>query len=297
VVYLIDASVYVFRAWYALPPDLRDADGHPTHAVYGFARFLCDLIERRQPQYLAVAFDESRGRGHRHALFPAYKANREPAPVELKRQFALCREFCRHLGVSEYASGEFEADDLIGTLATQVRSEGLRVTVVSRDKDLSQLVGPGDCFWDYSDAAEYAYHEIALRFGVCPERMADYLALTGDAVDNIPGVPGVGPKTAAALMGRFASLEALYEDLPAAAHLNVRGAARLPERLHQHRAAAFLARALTRIRCDAPLGVTRVDLRRRGPQLTALGQFCERQGFGALLPRQVQRIAQRLAPS
>lgn len=293
-VYLIDASVYIFRAWFSMPPDLRDAEGNPTHAVYGFARFVGDLIERRQPRYLAVAFDESHGHGHRHALFPAYKANREPAPPELKRQFALCREFCRHLGVSEYASPEFEADDLIGTLATRVRAEGLRVTVVTRDKDLSQLVGPGDCFWDYSDAAEYAYEEIAGRFGVAPERMADYLALTGDAVDNIPGVPGVGPKTATALMSRYASLDELYNDLDAVAYLPLRGASRLPERLRLHREAAFLARSLTRIHCDAPMQATRGDLKRRDPDLIALGEFCQRHGFGAMLPRQAERIA-RLA--
>jgi 5'-3' exonuclease len=293
-VYLIDASVYIFRAWFSMPPDLRDVDGNPTHAVYGFARFVGDLIERRQPQYLAVAFDESHGHGHRHALFPAYKANREPAPPELKRQFALCREFCRHLGVSEYASHEFEADDLIGTLAARVRAEGLRVTVVTRDKDLSQLVGPGDRFWDYSDAAEYAYEEIAARFGVAPERMADYLALTGDAVDNIPGVPGVGPKTAAALMERYASLDALYDDLDAVAYLPLRGASRLPEKLRLHREAAYLARSLTRIHCAAPLQATRTDLQRRSPDLQALGEFCQRHGFGAMLPRQAERIA-RLA--
>ena len=293
-VYLIDASVYIFRAWFSMPPDLRDAAGNPTHAVYGFARFVGDLIERRQPRYLAVAFDESHGHGHRHALFPAYKANREPAPPELKRQFALCREFCRHLGVSEYASPEFEADDLIGTLAKRVRAEGLRVTVVTRDKDLSQLVGPGDCFWDYSDAAEYAYEEIAGRFGVAPERMADYLALTGDAVDNIPGVPGVGPKTAAVLMGRYATLDELYNDLDAVAYLPLRGASRLPERLRLHREAAFLARSLTRIHCDAPMPATHGDLKRRDPDLNALGEFCQRHGFGAMLPRQAERIA-RLA--
>jgi 5'-3' exonuclease len=290
-VYLIDASVYIFRAWYSLPPDLRDADGNPTHALYGFARFVGDLIERRQPRYLAAAFDESHGSGHRHALFPAYKANREPAPAELKRQFALCREFCRHLGVSEFASREFEADDLIGTLATRVRAEGLRVTVVTRDKDLSQLVGPGDRFWDYSDAAEYAYEEIAARFGVVPERMADYLALTGDAVDNIPGVPGVGPKTAAALMNRYATLEAVYEDLERVAFLPLRGASRLPEKLRTHRAAAFLARSLTRIHCDAPLAADRQTLRRRSPALPELAQFCSLHGFGAMLPRQAERIA------
>lgn len=274
-----------------MPPDLQDHDGNPTHAVYGFARLLADLIERRRPQYLAVAFDESRGTGHRTRLFPAYKANREPAPPELKRQFALCREFCRHIGVAEYASPDYEADDLIGTLAARARASGLRVTVVSRDKDLSQLVGPGDVFWDYSEAIEYRYHDIAARFGVRPEQMADYLALTGDSVDNIPGVPGVGPKTAAALMGRFASLDALYADLPAAAALPLRGAARLPERLALHREAAYLARSLTRIHCDAPLPAAHTDLQPRTPDLESLSSFCARQGFGMLLPRQMERIA------
>jgi len=290
-VYLIDASVYIFRAWYGQSPPLHDAAGNPTHALYGFARFLGDLIERRAPRFLAVAFDESRGAGHRHALLPSYKANREPAPPELKRQFALCREFCRHLGVAEFASREYEADDLIGTLAARVRDEGQCVTVVTRDKDLSQLVGRGDRFWDYSDAAEYAYEEIAGRFGVAPERMADYLALTGDAVDNIPGVPGIGPKTAGALMTRYASLEELYADLDQIAYLPLRGASRLPARLREHREAAYLARSLTRIHCDAPLGVGGDSLRRRAPALDAVEDFCRDHGFGQQLRRQAERIA------
>ena len=293
-VYLVDASVYIFRAWYSQAPEQHDGDGNPTHALYGFARFLGDLIERRSPRYLAVAFDESRGSGHRHALLPSYKANREPTPLALKRQFALCREFCRHLGVAEFASREYEADDLIGTLAARVRAEGLRVTVVTRDKDLSQLVGPGDCFWDYSDAAEYAYDEIAARFGVAPERMADYLALTGDAVDNIPGVPGIGPKTAAALMSRYPSLDALYDDLEQLAFLPLRGASRLPAKLRAHRQAAYLARSLTRIHCDAPLPAGREQLRRGSPALQALVDFCSLHGFGAMLPKQAERIS-RLA--
>ena len=293
-VYLVDASVYVFRAWYSLPPDLHDGEGNPTHALYGFARFLGDLIERRTPRYLAVAFDECRGSGHRHALLPSYKANREPTPPELRRQFGLCREFCRHLGVAEFGSSDYEADDLIGTLAARVRAEGLRVTVVSRDKDLAQLVGQGDAFWDYSDAAEYRYEEIAARFGVAPERMADYLALTGDAVDNSPGVPGIGPKTAAALMTRYATLDALYEDLERVAYLPLRGASRLPAKLREHRAAAYLARSLTRIHCDAPLAASREALLRRSPALPALAGFCSQHGFGAMLPRQAERIA-RLA--
>jgi DNA polymerase I len=291
-VYLIDASVYVFRAWYSMPPDLQDGDGNPTHALYGFARFLCDLIEKRRPGYLAVAFDESLGTiGFRERLYPAYKANREPAPAGLKRQFGLCREFCRHLGVAEFAHQEFEADDLIGTLATRMRAEGLRVTVVSRDKDLAQLLTPGDVYWDYSDSAEYRYPELAGRFGVPPERMADYLALMGDAVDNIPGVPGVGPKTATAIMSVFESLDALYADLPRTASLPVRGAAKLPEKLALHRDAAYLAQSLTRIQCEVPLAIGRQQLQRGQPNLESIAAFCQQHGFGAMLPRQAERIA------
>jgi 5'-3' exonuclease len=294
VVYLIDASVYVFRAWYGQQVELRDAEGQPTHALYGFARMLADVLERRRPRYVGVAFDESFGRGHRHAMFPAYKANREPTPPELRRQFGLCREWCRHLGVAEFASTEYEADDLIGTLAHQVRAEGLRVTVVSRDKDLSQLLGPGDKYWDYADATEYGYEQLPGKFGVCPERMADYLALMGDSSDNIPGVPGIGSKTAAAIMQRYASLDALYEDLPGTADLPVRGAAGLAAKLVAHREAAFLARALTRIHCEAPMPPGRAHLERRAPALEAVTEFCARHGFGVMLPKQAERIA-RLA--
>ena len=290
-VYLIDASVYVFRAWHSMPPEMADRDGNPTHALYGFARFLGDLLERERPRYVAVAFDATQGNSFRHRLFPRYKANREPQPQALQRQFALCREFCRHLGIAEFASGEFEADDLIGSLAAVSRSHGLRVTVVSRDKDLAQLVGPGDVFWDYADAVQYRYHEIADRFGAAPERMADYLALRGDSVDNVPGVPGIGPKTAAALMGSFGSLDELFGRLEHVVDLPVRGAATLAERLRQHREAAYRAQALTRIACHVPLTTDRSDLMCRPPDLERLAAFCDQHGFGLLLQRQAERLA------
>jgi DNA polymerase-1 len=291
VVYLIDASFYVFRAWHSMPPDLTDREGNPTHALYGFARFLGDLLERKRPQYVAVAFDESQGNSFRHRLYPAYKANREPAPLGLRRQFALCREFCRHLGIAEFASPEYEADDLIGTLVQVCRSHGLRVTLVSRDKDLAQLIGPGDVFWDYSESAEYRYHEIAERFGAAPERMADYLALRGDSVDNVPGVPGVGPKTAGALMRLFGSLDELFERVELVADLPLRGAASLPRRLLDHRAMAFQARALTRIACNVPMNAVRSDLLCREPDLRRIADFCDCHGFGSLVRQQAQRLA------
>ncbi len=289
-VYLIDASVYIFRAWFSLPPDLQDGEGNPTQALYGFACFLGDLIERRAPSHLAVAFDECHASSFRHALYPPYKANREPAPPELRRQFGLCRDYCRRLGVAEFASAQYEADDLIGTLAARCRAAGLAVTIVSADKDLAQLVRADDVYWDYAAAHEYRYGQIAGRFGAIPERMADYLALRGDSVDNVPGVPGVGPKTAAALMQLFGSLEDLYEAPERAASVAVRGAARLPERLRMHRDAALQARTLTRIVCDAPIAGTHSDLQRQPPDLAAIETFCERHRFGGLLRRQAERI-------
>lgn len=290
VVYLIDASVYVFRAYYSLPPEMQDGEGNSVHALYGFARLLCDLIERTRPEYLAVAFDASLSSSFRNQIYPRYKANREPAPPDLHLQFERCRAFCAHLGVAWYDSAEFEADDIIGTLSALMRGEGLRSTIVTRDKDMAQLINPGDVYWDYSGDTRYHHGEIAGRFGVQPDRYADYLALTGDAVDNIQGVPGVGPKTAVALMNAYASLDDLYERLDTVRDLPLRGAAKLVDKLALHREAAYLARQLTRIRCDMPLPVTREHLRRRSPDLNAVEGFCAANGFGALLPRQAARL-------
>jgi len=253
--YLIDASVYVFRAYYSMPPDMTDVDGNAAHATFGFARFLCDLLERAKPQFIAVAFDESVMTSFRNRIYPAYKANRDPAPEDLKLQFACCREFCRLLGVREFGSPEYEADDIIGTLATRARTLGVRTTIVTRDKDLAQIIRAGDVFWDYASNTRYRYDEIEERFGVQPERIPDYLALTGDSVDNIKGVPGVGPKTAGPLLKEFASLEELYDNLDSVAALPIRGARTLAAKLTQHRDAAFLARRLTEIACNVPLDV------------------------------------------
>jgi DNA polymerase I len=291
VIYLIDASVYVFRAYYSMPPEMTDRDGLPAHATFGFARFLGDLIERAQPRYMAVAFDESLSTSFRNRIYPAYKANRDPPPEDLKLQFERCREFCRHAGVPEFGHAEYEADDIVGSLMTRCRREGLRATLVTRDKDFAQLIGEGDVYWDYTDNARYRYHEIEDRFGVAPERFADFLALMGDSVDNIEGVPGVGPKTAAALMKEFASLEELYDNLDRVAEVPVRGASKLGARLAMHREAAFLARRLTGIACDMPLEVARAQLTRRAPDVASLTSFFDRHNFGPLLRRQAERLA------
>ena len=291
-IYLVDASVYIFRAYYSMPPDMVDRDGNPVNALFGFARVLGDLIERTRPRYIAVAFDQSLTKCFRNTIYPAYKANRDPAPADLQLQMARCMELCTFLGVSAFASPEYEADDIIGTLLHSMRRKGVRSTVITRDKDMAQLIGDGDVYWDFGGREPFGYHDIEGRFGVVPERFADYLALMGDAVDNIKGVPGIGPKTAAALMKQFASLDELYSDLEQVGKMKMRGAAAVGARLREHREAAYLARRLTEIACNMPLEVTAEALQRRLPDLTGLNTFYDAQGFGPMLRRQCERLAQ-----
>ena len=299
VVYHIDASYFVFRAYHSMPPDMVDRDGNGTHALYGFARFLCDFIERVNPSRIVVAFDESlRGEtSFRCAIYPAYKANRELPPADLKRQFSLCREFCRHLGLAEFASTQYEADDIIGTLAARSRAAGLCNVLVTRDKDLSQLIRDGDVFWDYSGNSRYHYHDIGPRFGATPELIADFLALTGDSVDNIPGVPGVGKKTAALLFAAFGSLDDLYANLHRIPLMKLRGGAAVAARLLEHKEAAYLARRLTGIVCDIPLEATLDDLKPRPPDGAGLDSFFDTHGFGNILRQQARRIAASVNPN
>jgi 5'-3' exonuclease len=195
------------------------------------------------------------------------------------------------MGVAEYASAEYEADDIIGTLAARSRAAGLRNVLVTRDKDLSQLIRDGDIFWDYSGNVRYHYHDIGPRFGAIPELIADFLALTGDSVDNIPGVPGVGKKTAALLFKAFSSLDELYENLHRVPDLKLRGAAGMAARLLAHKDAAYLARRLTRIVCDMPLQASLDDLKLKGQDRGKLDCFFDTHGFGNILRQQARRIA------
>jgi len=293
VVYHIDASYFIFRAYHSMPADMVDADGNATHALYGFARFLSDLLEQVRPERIGIAFDRSprSETSFRNGIYPAYKANREAPPADLERQFELCREFCRHMGLAEFASPQYEADDIIGTLAARARAAGLRNVLVTRDKDLSQLIRDGDVFWDYSGNTRYQYHEIGPRFGAIPELIADFLALTGDTVDNIPGVPGIGKKTATELFAIFGSLDELYANLERVAAMKLRGAAALAARLVAHKEAAYLARRLTGIVCNIPLEFTLDELKPRRPNAVLLEAFFDTHGFGNILRQQARRIA------
>jgi DNA polymerase I len=288
--YLIDASVFIFRAYYSVPVDVADRDGNPVNAVHGFARFLGELLESERPVHVAVAFDESLERSYRNEIYPAYKANREPPPFELKRQFVLCREVCRALGLAQFGSSRYEADDIIGTLASRARAAAIPITIVSRDKDLTQLLSASDTYWDAIANVRYRHADIEGRFGATPERMADFLALMGDSVDNIPGVPGVGRKTAQTLLKHFGTLPGVFENLEAVKALKFRGASFVAESLRDHREKAFLSRRLTGIACDMPLACELDDTRRRRPDLAMLDAFCEAKNFGRMLRDQGRRI-------
>ncbi|MEN1930094.1 5'-3' exonuclease H3TH domain-containing protein [Luteimonas sp. MJ250] len=289
--YLVDASLYVFRAWHSMPADgFHDADGWPTNAVHGFARFLLDLLERERPRHIAIAFDEALDSCFRNALYPAYKANRAPAPAELKRQFAYCKSLCAALGLSILAHREYEADDLIGSALVLARGEGYRGVIVSADKDLSQLLEDGDEQWDYARDQRWGAAGVKARQGVHAHQVADFLALCGDAVDNIPGVPGIGGKTAAVLLAHFGSLDILLERIDEVAFLRLRGAAQVAARLREHRGQALLCRQLSTISCDAPLVDAVPPFARALPDPGAVSAFADALGFGPMTRRRLDAV-------
>jgi len=274
-VYLIDSSIYIFRAWHVFDTSIIDSAGRPANAVFGFGDFLYQLMLQKQPRYLACAFDASQTSSYRKGLFPQYKANRAPAPDELRQQFNSCRALCRALGIAEYGSDRYEADDIIGSLATHCRKLGHPVTVVSADKDLTQLIiGEQDQWWDFARGTVLDQHGVRKQFGVRPEQIADLLALSGDKVDNIPGIPGVGYATAAKLLQKYPSVEALLENAGAIAAMKFRGAARVQALLATHRHLLPLNKLLTTVVTDMDFP-TLPDLNWRGPDQAALSVLAQ----------------------
>jgi 5'-3' exonuclease len=289
--YLVDASLYIFRAWHSMPDEFRGADGWPTNAVHGFARFLLELLDRARPQHIAIAFDEALDSCFRNTLYPAYKANRDPAPEELKRQFGHCRALCAALGLSVLGHREYEADDLIGSACIGARTQGFRSVIVSADKDLSQLLGDHDEQWDFARGQRWGADGVPARHGVQARQIADYLALTGDAVDNIPGVPGIGSKTAAALLAHFDTLDALLERIDEVPYLRLRGAASCATRLWANRELALLCRQLSTIACDVPLAGSDTHFARGDADGAGLAALCEDLRFGPMTRRRLHDAA------
>jgi DNA polymerase-1 len=274
---LVDGSGYIFRAYHALPP-LTRPDGTPVNALLGFTNMLVKLLNENRCDHLAVIFDAGR-RSFRNDLYADYKAHRPPPPDELIPQFALVREATRAFNVPAIELPGFEADDLIASYAACARDAGTKVTIISSDKDLMQLIGPGIEMFDPLKNRPIGEAEVREKFGVGPEKVVEVLALIGDTSDNVPGVPGIGPKTAAELLATYGDLDSV---------LARAGEIKQPKRRETLLAninQARLSRQLVQLKmdCDLPAPIETFALKLPEPQ-TVQG-FLEKQGFRSVIAR------------
>ncbi|MEE8526179.1 MAG: 5'-3' exonuclease H3TH domain-containing protein, partial [Thermoanaerobaculia bacterium] len=251
-IHLVDASPYIFRGFFSLPASMTGKAGLPVNAVYGFTQFLLRLIDEEDVTHLGLAFDKSLTTSFRNEIYPPYKAQRDLPPPELEAQLDWCQEIGEALGAAIYVDLRYEADDLLAALCHQLEPAGHRLVVVTSDKDLAQLVSERVTLFDFARGERYGPDEVLVKFGVRPRQIADYLGLAGDSVDNIPGVKGVGKKTAAALLAALGDLDAIYRRLDEVANLSIRGAKSLRKKLEEQRDMAFLSRRLATVARDAP---------------------------------------------
>ncbi|MCB1835913.1 MAG: DNA polymerase I, partial [Geminicoccaceae bacterium] len=279
---LIDGSGYIFRAFFGLPPMSRP-DGTPVNAVYGFSTMIFKLMQDWPEDDMVVVFDAGR-RSFRNDLYAEYKANRTDPPPELVPQFSLVRDAGRAFGLPVVQLEGYEADDLIATYAKQGRGQGREVVVISSDKDLMQLVGDGVAMFDPMKNKSIGREEVIERFGVGPELVRDCLALAGDTSDNVPGVPGIGVKTAAQLLTEYGSMDALLERA---------GEIRQPKRrqnLIEHADMARLSRDLVSLCEEVPLPLPLEETGRSDYDAATLLAFLQENGFRSLIGR-IEQVA------
>lgn len=286
-VYLIDGSGYIFRAFHALPPLTRPSDGLPVGAVHGFSAMLWKLLGDSKlsdrPTHLAVIFDASE-KSFRNEVYKEYKAHRPPAPEELVPQFPLIRDAVKAFNVACLEQDGYEADDLIATYAVQAAKAGADVTIISSDKDLMQLVQPGIIMFDTMKNKKIGADEVMEKFGVPPDKVIDVQALAGDSVDNVPGVPGIGVKTAAELIKEYGDLDGL---------LARAGEIKQPkrrEKLIEFAEQARISRDLVTLKLDVPVEIAIDRLGVQDPQAPALLGFLRKMEFSTL----TKRIAEAL---
>ncbi|HXE96621.1 MAG TPA: DNA polymerase I [Dongiaceae bacterium] len=272
--YLVDGSSYIYRAYYAIR-HLSSPSGFPTNAIYGFIQMLLKLLKDYDPQHVAVVFDAGRTT-FRTEIYPEYKANRAAMPDDLRVQMEPIREVVRAFNIPTLELLGYEADDIIGALAGRFADQGGKVVVVTGDKDLMQIVTDHVTLLDTMKGKESGIPEVVERFGVGPELVTDILGLAGDSSDNIPGVPGIGEKTAAKLIQEFGSLDELLERTA-----EVKG--KNGEKLREFREQALLSRRLATIDCNVPLEVDLETLIAREPDQETLNSFFKKFGFTSLI--------------
>ncbi len=250
---LVDGSGYIFRAFFALP-QMNTSRGMPTNAVYGFIRMLLKLLKEVRPTHIAIVFDSPK-KTFRDDLFADYKKNRAESPSDLVAQIPFIHRAVEAFRIKSIVHHGVEADDVIGTLAKRAAQEHFAVTIITADKDFMQLVGPHVTLWETMRDRRIGVREVKERFGVEPSALVDIQALTGDTIDNVKGVPGIGEKTASALVQKFGGIKGIYENLERIEESGIRGAKKVAALLKEHRAAVDLARKLVRIDTEVPLSV------------------------------------------
>jgi len=282
-VFLIDGSGYIFRAYHALPP-MKRPDGTPVNAVYGFTSMVMKLIDESDADYLAVIFDTAR-KTFRSEIYSDYKANRPPPPEDLIPQFPLIRDVVTAFGVPQAEMEGYEADDLIATYARQAADSGHRVTIVSSDKDLMQLVDDNISMMDPMKGTKISYAEVEKKFGVNPDRVIDIQSLAGDSTDNVPGVPGIGVKTAALLINEYGDLDTLLERAGEIKQTKRR------ENLIEFADLARTSRELVTLKQDVPVTSPLESFVLEDPDPDRLIAFLEQQGFKSILNRVKAELA------
>lgn len=245
--WLVDASIYIYRPWYTGDNTHVDDQGESIHAYLGFTQFVDQLLSNEQPESIAFAFDAPQTNSWRRALYPRYKHKRKARPDNLNYQINLCQHYINNLGIINESSDYYEADDIIASWA----NNSTEAIIVSADKDLTQLIRPQDLWCDYDRNYQLNYYQIQQKFGVQPEQIADLLALAGDKADNIPGITGVGIATAAKLLQRFGDIDNLLQSIEKIGKLKFRGAYWTQKAIEEEQDNLRLYRQLTGLACKA----------------------------------------------
>ncbi|KYM74483.1 DNA polymerase I [Pantoea agglomerans] len=274
---LVDGSSYLYRAYHAFPP-LTNSAGEPTGAMYGVLNMLKSLLAQYNPSHVAVVFD-AKGKTFRDELFEHYKSHRPPMPDELRAQIEPLHEMVRAMGLPLLAVSGVEADDVIGTLALEAEKKGISVLISTGDKDMAQLVTPAITLINTMSNTILGPEEVEQKYGVPPALIIDFLAMMGDSSDNIPGVPGVGEKTAQALLQGLGSMQTIYDNLDKVADLGFRGAKTMATKLEQNRDVAFLSYQLATIKTDVELALPCEELTVTEPDTEALQALFSRYEF------------------
>lgn len=288
--YLIDASIFIFRYYFSMPSNWQSNTGRPTETVYGYLQWLIRFLSELEPERVVVCFDESLTSCFRNQIYPNYKSSRVLPDDDLTFQLLACKRVTELLGLTCIASDRYEADDLIGSFSDYCRRKEKSCTILTRDKDLGQLVLSDNMqLWDFPDGDVLGYRQIEQKMGVLPEQIPDFLAIVGDVSDDIPGVPGIGKQTAVQLLSFFENWGDIKENIENIHMLPIRGASRVQEKIKEFSEQVDIYLQLSTIAVDA-YKVSWKDTRVRDVDLANLFQLSEGLGFSNTINKKIEQL-------